>query len=1834
MDLFSEEEIMQRANAQRQLMLDNEENYDQLATAEKIAYGAAQETTLTGNLFRYGEALYDSITDDVSYDTALSRVEDERQRDIFKEYPKFKGISEAKEGAAELTGRLGVAIADPVTWLFPWLKVAKAGKLAGAAAGSGFNATDAALRDQLVYGEINPINVGAATVLGGSLGALSGHLASKVRNKQPIDKRVSEAFDEVGSSPTATERVSIEAPTVQTQQAKERVGVRASTEAGQKPRVIVTALTNEEASAVEEATRRVVTVESRIAAIPEATATGTNLTMRYEPIKQLESVLADLKALQKSGVRAEDLLKKAEKRRRRLIKQAQNKGKPLPSLKEIDEQINFFRTQAESQPKKGAKGAKDYRNRLLNQVDSIQAKISSAKDNFYSGHIKSATARVDLAGNVLEDLNKNNKLTDNIIKSLIFEPTRPIIGGIGGYVSSGFIGDEDDTALMVGLIGAGAALGQYQKVIQKMNLTALDLDTAKLALGEAAQQNVNTAVKFHSAGTVATKSDALGGWNKVLSNLIFQKPGGATNSVETIFLNDSAEYVGNMAKMYGDSFENQKVVKTVTEVLRGWRGIDEIEEGYAGISGLFKNNGLTAEDVSEVKRIVPLVAQANNKLKGTMREAGIKFTDIDDYGLAQLWDFNFIRKGGEEAFLKDVRTALEIQAKNKVSAGLRKTMPTDDAIDNAASRFVDNIRGVPRAQGAKNTYESLSIFGPDGRFRPLASNFEKHRVLTDVEATAFMAEKGWLNLDSTAISMQYADRAIKMRSWANTIGANGELFNRALGDTTRAFKNATGDSAKFEATYIKNLKGMAEIFWGVHGAVPNSNSMGVTGMALVTTLANTTMLTRVSISAIGDLIQPIQNSGVMPAIKSIMSRVQPGESFSSKSGFKYDKSFEREYSAMMAHGTDPFHSFQSALDTWNRKFFNFVQLPRITRVARGFAYDVGVRRAFDLSKEVAGKGNKISSSVQKEMSELGIQSLDELKMLSKYEDVTKAFDAEDAQKVLNMAGRRAADRDAIVPMYGNRLFFTQSGNPYIKSLGQFLSWSQAKTAQMNALVERVESGDGALAVRALGLGSVYMGVQSLREWASPYERRASEAHEALSTKHLKESLKLSGNILPWHVDKLVGALGSPSNRLISSNISPSLSYADGFLDSLTRSYNNIKKGDFEGAAKNVAEKLPFGREVIGYSKRITGSPILEDRPDYKKGGEVLDVPNAPSEPDQRIDKMTGRPYDQQAGAAFTDQEDRQDPLQRMGFGSGGSVQDPLQRMGFGAGSLVTRLGTKALRLFDDEVVEELPLKNTDELIEEGNKLSKALQDGEEALSYVVEKSGDDLDAALKANSASKTTQRANTVGTATKASSYLDSLGVKGRSLDYGAGKGLNAKANKIDDTFEPFPEQEFNPTFMSPSEIPKNKYGKIISTNVINVLPPALREEAVLNIGNALKVGGKALIQTWDAGAAKAGMASKKATIVKEEPLAFTTSTGSYQKGFTKEELSKYVTDVLGDSFEVSTVPNKQGISGVSVVISKIKNESSVSETSPAFFGFGKKPKVEKAEEAPVPKSLDEVSDDLAINTEGKSLQEATRYVGIKGLEEGKEDYKIIADKVADQLDALEAKGFSFDYKIAQRDKDGRYFGPFDISRGGAAGLTEWKDKKNVVTINDLHPRDSLANGLNNKIILHESIHAATLAAIKVGRLKSQEGTKLNKDVVDLYKLFNYTIDNFNKKAKDPNSLEEFESKIFKRMNNSMENPAEMVAWGLTDKDMQKYLESIPYKNTNAWTAFVQKIRDILGLSPKQDTVLSEILRVSDEILSADVGQVSSVVDDMVRKKNYKGGKVLNSLRSKLNNV
>ena len=56
---------------------------------------------------------------------------------------------------------------------------------------------------------------------------------------------------------------------------------------------------------------------------------------------------------------------------------------------------------------------------------------------------------------------------------------------------------------------------------------------------------------------------------------------------------------------------------------------------------------------------------------------------------------------------------------------------------------------------------------------------------------------------------------------------------------------------------------------------------------------------------------------------------------------------------------------------------------------------------------------------------------------------------------------------------------------------------------------------------------------------------------------------------------------------------------------------------------------------------------------YSTGGEVTDVPNVPTEPDERIDKLTGRPYNEQAGTAYMDKVDDE----RVKKNIGGAIDD-------------------------------------------------------------------------------------------------------------------------------------------------------------------------------------------------------------------------------------------------------------------------------------------------------------------------------------------------------------------------------------------------------------------------------------------------------------------------------------------------------------------------------------------------------------------------------------------------
>lgn len=173
------------------------------------------------------------------------------------------------------------------------------------------------------------------------------------------------------------------------------------------------------------------------------------------------------------------------------------------------------------------------------------------------------------------------------------------------------------------------------------------------------------------------------------------------------------------------------------------------------------------------------------------------------------------------------------------------------------------------------------------------------------------------------------------------------------------------------------------------------------------------------------------------------------------------------------------------------------------------------------------------------------------------------------------------------------------------------------------------------------------------------------------------------------------------------------------------------------------------------------------------------------------------------------------------------------------------------------------------------------------------------------------TQIASTLGTYKKAGAMLDKAGIKGKSLDFGAGLGKGtAELGKDAESYEPYPREDFKPHYIDATKIPSNSYSRIVNLNVLNVVPNVeghrIRDEIVRQIGRVLAPGGMALITTR----------GRDVLTIKgtpgEEPMSMISSIGTYQKGFTNAELKEYVQSVLGDNFDVSSA--KLGPAGVMI--------------------------------------------------------------------------------------------------------------------------------------------------------------------------------------------------------------------------------------------------------------------------------------------------------------------------------
>lgn len=170
------------------------------------------------------------------------------------------------------------------------------------------------------------------------------------------------------------------------------------------------------------------------------------------------------------------------------------------------------------------------------------------------------------------------------------------------------------------------------------------------------------------------------------------------------------------------------------------------------------------------------------------------------------------------------------------------------------------------------------------------------------------------------------------------------------------------------------------------------------------------------------------------------------------------------------------------------------------------------------------------------------------------------------------------------------------------------------------------------------------------------------------------------------------------------------------------------------------------------------------------------------------------------------------------------------------------------------------------------------------------------------------TQRANTISSYEKAANLIAAEYSPDNVLDYGAGLGkgteLLGEFFDVVESFEPYPQKGFNPTYTDNSAV-KAKYGAIVCLNVLNVLPSLDRWKAVANILSLLDNGGVAVISTraW-----KGDIQNTKGGKQDQENKQVVFDSGLIQKGFDGDELFDYITQVAD-------------YIGVNVIVQRVRN-------------------------------------------------------------------------------------------------------------------------------------------------------------------------------------------------------------------------------------------------------------------------------------------------------------------------
>ena len=230
-----------------------------------------------------------------------------------------------------------------------------------------------------------------------------------------------------------------------------------------------------------------------------------------------------------------------------------------------------------------------------------------------------------------------------------------------------------------------------------------------------------------------------------------------------------------------------------------------------------------------------------------------------------------------------------------------------------------------------------------------------------------------------------------------------------------------------------------------------------------------------------------------------------------------------------------------------------------------------------------------------------------------------------------------------------------------------------------------------------------------------------------------------------------------------------------------------------------------------------------------------------------------------------------------------------------------------------------------------------------------------------------------------------------------------------------------------------------------------------------------------------------------------------------------------------------------------------------------------------------------------GKSLLDAARVL----TQSSNPAYAEIAGKVLEKLQAMQRAGVNLSLHVVHVGDSAPQ--AMAYSRAYTEMALDAKGRDVAVWVNGADVTGKV--GTEEEALLHELVHAATAGALLHGsKVAASPHARAAKAIYEAAGAISEHISRrFEQAEQGKATLTAFEQDMRDGRNNAFRDMDEVVAWALTNREAQQYLDGIPYQGGQTlWTRFVQAVRSFLGLEAKADSVLSEVLAAAEQLMDA----------------------------------